>query len=719
MTRWPISERHALLIALTLSLLVLSPDARSGSSAHEGEPTLSLVPHFTQTFEAKSDEELRTHHDALIARMLLDGGRTTIEGPQDLHDVIVLEAIATRLRATKHPPDELAISYLMDVAGHLLKTRPKLVESVEQASAAFESRDTGPLVAQLRRDIQTFQAIAQVRFPKALALKGKQQAGLSARDHHLHARFLNRQGRLKGSLKALKRASSKRPTPLVLIDEVDTLIRLGQRKKALQLGNAISKRVPALHTQVTSLLTEPSDEVTQSTQEALPRASLKALFDALDDTNVGATVEAFHALEGLVPAPKERLAAIGGQLLIGNEHQRLVTLMDALHSLTPLVETRDELMVASSLRARLEGGEAQGVWRERTIDPALQRMLSSSVSSTRARGRALAAIDALLRRDETRLEGLTSESRSDRPISLPEAKVLSAAWLNLGKHTEAFEVLEQSAQGLDSAQRQTLEFIRASLQLALGHQRGDRAMVSQALRTLDVALADLEDPLSPHLSFIQVIGRWVAGRMGIKRFDKGEVVDDQGAYRELIRLVDLVDPLVGGFEQIGPAAALSAGSLALGMGKEKQAIDAFRVARRLNKEANLSGLLDGWTALVMGDPSGALLRFERAAALAPEPRARASALKWAALSANRAGDAALVTALFGRLVQLWDIARLPKRKLDGRPTLHGVGGIDFVVRLNPQGLAEAEADIVLIPMLFADFPHDRSQIEGFLRGRRP
>ena len=94
------------------------------------------------------------------------------------------------------------------------------------------------------------------------------------------------------------------------------------------------------------------------------------------------------------------------------------------------------------------------------------------------------------------------------------------------------------------------------------------------------------------------------------------------------------------------------------------------------------------------------------------------ALKWAALGANRAGDAVAVTALFARLVDLWDLGRLPALKQDGSPTLHGFGEIQLVTRLSAQGSAEVEAKVTLIPMLLADFPHDRAQIEALVRGGR-
>ena len=295
---------------------------------------------------------------------------------------------------------------------------------------------------------------------------------------------------------------------------------------------------------------------------------------------------------------------------------------------------------------------------------------------------------------------------------------MSATWLNLGAHGEAFDLLDDTRLKLAPQDQATMGLIACTLRLTLGTRRGDRDMVERSLSDLKVLLKRAPKDFEARLTYLQVLGRWSASQMGIKRFDEEDIIDDKAAYQQLISLVDQVDPRRPNGALMASGVATSAGALALSLGQRTNAVNAFRVARRLSEDHVVDGLLDGWIALVMGDPSGALLRFEAASRLSATPQGRCMALKWAALGANRAGDAVAVTALFARLVDLWDLGRLPALKQDGSPTLHGFGEIQLVTRLSAQGSAEVEARVTLIPMLLADFPHDRAQIEALVRGGR-
>jgi hypothetical protein len=187
----------------------------------------------------------------------------------------------------------------------------------------------------------------------------------------------------------------------------------------------------------------------------------------------------------------------------------------------------------------------------------------------------------------------------------------------------------------------------------------------------------------------------------------------------LLPLVDRIDPTDPRGAVVVAGATLSAGALGLAVGAYDLAVGAFQIARRLEISPYMEGLVVGQVALAADDPAGAAIALQGAVNAARTTVERFLIHKWRALASNRSGDLSAAKGHFETMVALWKASKAPLHKQGRQPVALLLGGVEIAAAMPPEAATQIEAVLTAIPVLAADFPHDRARIDGLLDKTAP
>ena len=717
-----------LLSALVSAGAVAKPSPASTAVALAGR--LPVVAAVVVELVDQSTADLRHYRRALLARLLLDQGRVAVAGPQALHDALVLAAVNVALDARTEAPEEddplilAQATYTLHAVGHAYRTRPSLRASVSALQSAAKRGDTKALFRGLDESAEGLEALGRRWFPVALqaAFKAEQPPRVL---HLLRGLWLEREDRLEQSAKAIGRAVGEKATVASTIDLVRVLARSGDAKSAGALAKRLGTKAPGALGTLEAVIMSAADE--RATRRFEHRRGEATVADRLVQLQRYARLDRMAEAEGLVHALVETelsepgvFSAAAGLYLRLRRLGRLVRLLEAAEALAEPPERLVEARVAAVVAAQLAGtqGATAHALTARKIADDLSALGRSPTPALRRFGAHAALVLAATDRDEQALTE-ASERALRMDLSAETLEVIAAAWLSLGRMERAITELEAGVPRLAPSKRGPLVLSLASLELAVGAGRVDRALLRKGLSRLQAV--EVTDPgLKAQRTYLQALGgRMMAWLGSAAPRAGGPGASDEAALRALLPLVDQIDPTDPRGVVVVAGATLSAGALGLALGAYDLAVGAFQIARRLELSPFMEGLVVGQVALAADDPAGAAVALQGSVNTARTSVERFLAHKWRALASNRAGDLNAATQHFGTMVELWKASRAPRRKEGRQPVALLLGGVEIAAAMPPEGATQIEAVLTATPVLAADFPHDRARIDGLLEKSTP
>jgi len=724
--------RRALLGILLSALLfgVAGAKTRAASTSSELALRLPVIEAVSTELVDQSTEDLHHYRRALLARLLLDQGRVAVPGPQALHDALVLGAVCVALESRKEPmPQDAPLllaqsTYTLHAVGHAYRTRPSLRGAITALQSAAKRGETKALFGGLAESVEGLEALGRRWFPEALQAAFKaDQPGRKL--HLLRGLWLEREERLEQAAKAIGRAVGEKATVASTIDLVRVLARSGDAKSAGSLAKRLGKKAPGSVGTLASVILAAADE--RATEAFERRRGDVTVAKRLVQAHRYARQDRVAEAEGLVNALVEThlsepgvFASAAGLYLRWRRLGRLVRLLERAEALAKPPERLVEARVASAVAAQLAG--TQGVTAHAltagTISSDLDTLARSPDPNLQRFGAHAAIVISATDRDT---EALTqaSERALRLDLSAQTLEVIAAAWLSLGRMERAITELERGVPRLAPSTRGPLLLSLASLELAVGAGRVDRALLRKGLSRLHSVKVTAPD-LVAQRTYLQALGGRVMAWLGSAAPGAGGPgASDEAALRALLPLVDRIDPTDPRGAVVVAGATLSAGALGLALGAYDLAVGAFQIARRLDLSPFMDGLVVGQVALAADDPQGASMALQGSVNSARTTVERFLAHKWRALASNRSGDLTAASEHFGHMIELWRDAKAPRKKKGRQPVALLLGGVEIAAAMPPEGATQIEAVLTATPVLAADFPHDRAKIDGLLKKTKP
>jgi len=320
---------------------------------------------------------------------------------------------------------------------------------------------------------------------------------------------------------------------------------------------------------------------------------------------------------------------------------------------------------------------------------------------------------AAMKRDQGALEK-ASERALRVDASAETLELIAALWLSQGRMERAISALELGQARLAPSKRAPIWLSLASLEIAVGSGRLDRALIRKGLNRLS-ALQALEPDQAARRTYLVALGGRISAWLGSSAPSAGGPgSSDERALRSLLPLVDQIDPTEPQGSVLVSAVTLSAGALGLSLGVPDLALGAFQIARRLELSPYMEGLVVGQVALASDDFQGASLALDRALGSASTSSELFLAHKWRALAANRSGDLLRAQQHFSAMLDLWKAARAPHIKTSREPLVLLWGGVEIAALMPPEGVTQIQAALTATPVLAADFPHEKKRIARLL-----
>jgi tetratricopeptide (TPR) repeat protein len=718
--------------AIVVSLVVASlmgGDARAAwTDALERQVPLAalLRPELAQ----QAPGELRAYRRTLLRRLLLDEGHVAIEAPRDLHDAVLLATVSALLvgAAGEDGParmDAVRAAYVVFMAGGAARDRGELRRGLEGLPATTKSARTRELFAALTASVAGLENVGRDWFPAALHEALDDGPG-DAELHHLRGLWLEREGRAAEATNALLASVESRPTVPAMVDLYRLLVDEGRRADASTLAKALVPRAPGVAGSLQAVLERAGDGAMTAVYED-PRNQPSVddrLAQAVRYRRSGQMERALATLEALDrEAPEDvRVRELAAALWLETERfGRLAALFDTALAGGGLSRRLLEARVAAVATARLQRarGAAGHALAELEIGPDLGKLEAMEVGAATVRALELVLALAAQRSERAGVEAAIAKLGAADSTGLETSRLMAAAWLALGEPDRAMWALAQRLPGLDVADGTAVSLLLASLELNYGAKTGDRGLVARALDRLERT----PEPSAVGLAALRDYHRLVAGRIGAWLRDKrgrvGAGAEDGEALEALLPLVDRLDPTVATERAAARGAALSAAAIYAWRGEREQAIAALAVARRIGPADALGWVAAGQAAVIGGDAAGALTAFDEALAAFPTARVAFVARKWAALAANRLGDAEAMREHFRAMLALWDAAGAPEVRAGDRPYVLASGEAGVAVRLEPGEPLRVAVDVAPIVVLLPDFPHDRAEIQSVVGAAEP
>ncbi|MCB9728093.1 MAG: hypothetical protein H6746_06375 [Deltaproteobacteria bacterium] len=757
----PMSRLAALFLILST---LWSPGARADWS--EGlDARLPLATLVRPELQSQTPAQLRSYRALLLRRLLLDEGAVAVSAPRDLHDAVLLATVSALLRGAAGETaadrlDAVRAAYVVHAAGAALAERPRLRAAVDGLSATTGAERTRRLFGALAESARQLEAVGRAWFPDALHRSLADGAG-SAELHQLRGLWLEREGRLPEATDALLAAVDLRPTVPAMVDLYRLLVSTGRQDEARTLARALVPRAPGVAGALEAMTVAAGDRAMTKVYEDPRNAPTleERIAQALRYRRQGLLASALATLEAIErEAPDDpRTRTLAAELWLGAERfGRLAALFEAAEAEGPLSRRLTEARIAATVTARLDrarGGPGHAL-ADRDVSADLARLRAlAAAEGPEARARveqtareielvmALAARPLDPRAVQKAIAGLdgagaggacgagagASGDGPERPGADPAAgagegrcprsglegaRLVAAAWLVLGRPERAMGALAERAAGLGRYESAALTELLAGLELHQGAKDADRGLIARARDRLEreappdaTGLAALRDY---HALVADRMAAWLREPRGADAPGK----EDADALAALMPLVDRLDPTVAMEREAARGAAVAAGALLAWRGDREHAIAALQVARRLGGADALGWLLAGQVAVIGGDAAGATAAFDEALAAAPGKRLAFVIHKWAALAANRSGDAEAMKGHLREMLGLWGDARAAESVAGDRPMALPMGEVGIAVRLEPGAPLQVAVELAPLVVLLPDFPHDRAEIRS-------
>lgn len=667
--------------------------------------------------------ELRVYRRTLLRRLLLDEGHVAIAAPRDLHDAVLLATVSALLVGATGDDDAARMdavraAYVVFMAGGAAREQAGLKQALEGLPATTKSPRTRELFGALIASVDGLETIGRAWFPVALHLALGDGPG-DAELHHLRGLWLEREGRTAEATNALLASVESRPTVPAMVDLYRMLVDGQRSADAATLAKALVPRAPGVAGTLEAVLERAGDRAMTAVYED-PRYQPSVderLAQAVRYRRLGQMARALATLEALDrEAPHDvRVRELSAELWLEAERLgRLAALFEAAEADGGLSRRLLEARVAAVATARLQrarGGAAHAL-AERDPGPDIAKLEALGVAGATLRGLEVVFALAAQPAERAGVEAAIGKLGTADPTGLETSRLVAAAWLALGEPEHAMWALAQRSPGLEEAKGAALAVLLGSLELTYGVRGDDRGLVARALDRLDRTATRRAEGLAA----LRDYHRLVAGRVGAwlrdKRGRSEPTAEDGETLEALLPLVDRLDPTVPAERAAARGAALSAAAIYAWRGEREHATGALAVARRIGPTDALGWVAAGQAAVIGGDAAGGLTAFDEALAASPAPRLAFVARKWAALAANRLGDAEAMREHFREMLALWDAAGVPDVRTGDRPYVLVSGDAGVAVRLEPGAPLRVAVDLAPIVVLLPDFPHDRAEIRS-------
>ncbi|MDP6946524.1 MAG: hypothetical protein QF464_20410, partial [Myxococcota bacterium] len=390
--------------------------------------------------------------------------------------------------------------------------------------------------------------------------------------HHLRGLWLEREGRLSQAADALRQAVTAKATVASTVDLVRLLAAQGDHSAAQELGERLKVHAPGATGALDAALQDALDLAETRTYERLTHAAPPELrvAQALRYARLGRPADAQGVIYTLVdeyPTLDVVFDAAVGLYLRWRQLGRLAQLIARAEGAELPPARLRQARVAAVLAARLAAtqGASPHALSSRDISGDLVALAASDTLGARRLAWHGQVVVAATRQGHEGLDAAVAQALR-RDMSAMTLKVVAAAWLSVGQMDRAIATLNQGIASLPPSKRGAPSLSLASLEIAVGAGRLDRALLRRGLSRLDDLALSHPSDLAVR-DYLRAVGGRIAMWTGSAvRSPEGAGGSDEAALRALLPLVDRIDPTDPRGAVFVAASALSAGALGLALG---------------------------------------------------------------------------------------------------------------------------------------------------------